>query len=68
MPEYRYDSLRHKEYSLDIVKKLVDESNLNQVDSNGYKIYEYNRFAWVKNIGYAIIKSIEIEINGRLIR
>ena len=49
------------------VKKLVDESNLNQVDSNGYKIYEYNRFAWVKNIGYAIIKSIEIEINGRLI-
>ena len=25
MPEYRYDSLRHKEYSLDIVKKLVDD-------------------------------------------
>ena len=26
------------------VKKLVDESNINKVDSNGYKIYEYNRF------------------------
>ena len=25
MSEYRYDSLRHKEYSLDIVKQLVDD-------------------------------------------
>ena len=25
MPEYRYNSLRHKEYSLDIVSRLVDD-------------------------------------------
>ena len=35
--------------------------------STGVSLYQGNSFAWVRNIGYAIIKTIEIEIGGKII-
>lgn len=37
------------------------------VDGSGIETVAFNKFAWVRRLGYAIIKSVEIEINGRVI-
>jgi hypothetical protein len=53
------------------IPKVNPLSNLNEtsltVDSSGTELFKYNRFAWVRRIGYAMIKYVEVEINGRVI-
>lgn len=53
------------------ITKCGDLINKTSVQITLPKIYEtndpYSKFAWVNNIGYALIKSVEIEINGKII-
>ena len=50
------------------VKSLSGNDGINMsVDSNGMSLFKHNTFAWVRRLGYVIIKKVEIEINGRII-
>jgi len=50
------------------VKSLSGADDTNTlVDSNGISLFKHNTFAWVRRLGYVIIKKVEIEINGRVI-
>lgn len=51
------------------VKPLSGGSNGTSlvVNSGGVESFKHNKFAWVRRLGYALIKGVEIEINGRVI-
>ena len=50
---------------LPLIKDLSNENTV--INNYNYSDYQYNKFAWVRKIGYHILKSVEIEINGRVI-
>ena len=45
----------------------VSGSGEGVVDSNGVSVSGHNKFAWVRRLGYVLLKKVEIEINGRVI-
>ena len=47
------------------INSVIGEDGL--VDAFGTQTTKYNRFAWVRRLGYVILKKIEIEINGKII-
>jgi len=47
------------------INSVIGENGL--VDAFGTQTSKYNRFAWVRRIGYTILKKIDIEINGKVI-
>lgn len=49
--------------TLPAVSQQADNSNT--VTYDGTTIYSENKFAWARNIGYVIIKTVEVVLNGR---
>lgn len=47
------------------INSVVGQDGL--VDAFGTQTSKYNRFAWVRRLGYVLVKKVEIEINGRII-
>ena len=54
----------------DIIRKIhivIELPSIPQFKDEDHNIDNISKFAWVKRIGYAIIKTVEIEIGGELI-